>query len=206
MGEALRQTEMAQETATADALMSALADFVNAEMPALNGYNFQALPPDISLQNAPTYAVELHDAQGLVVTYKFNYFRSAIDGADFWRLFPVVIQWQGNPPRRTAGMDATIIEHCLTALRRFFSKDLQSGAMHMVMASGYLTTQRQGRAFFENLGWNMHYFEKDNGDYPALAHAPESLRSIARRIDDISMPFRTEEAESRMLCFALTSV
>ncbi|MBW7911247.1 MAG: hypothetical protein H3C49_08260 [Alphaproteobacteria bacterium] len=196
-----------RNAAAPDAVMAALADFANAEMPVHGGFRFKALAPSTSLLEAPTYAVELYDDENmLAVTYKFNFFRDETAQGVLWRFFPLVIQWEGNSIRRKPGMDSAIIEHCLGGLRRFFAPDMAQGDTRLLMASGYLTTQRQGRAFFERMGWTLHSFEKKNGDYPALALQPEEIQKTARRIDDISMPFRTEETEASMLCFAVIAV
>ncbi|MFN7113311.1 MAG: hypothetical protein ACK4PK_03025 [Alphaproteobacteria bacterium] len=183
--------------AEADCVMAALAAFVNTRAAPQAGYLFKALPPDMSLQDAPTYVTELRNAAGvLAATYKFNYFfdRSTLS----WQFFPLVIQWAENAKHRSDGMDSAIIEHCLFYLRAFFAPDVR-----LTIASGYLTTQRHGRAFFERLGWKLHSYDKQQDQYPALALQPEPLQFIAYRIDGISMPFRTDEAEAKMLCFAV---
>jgi len=204
MSQALQQHHSSAFDVPPDAVMSALADFVNAEMPEHRGFRFKALAPSLSLLEAPTYAVELYDEENiLAVTYKFNFFRDRTPRGVLWRFFPLVIQWEGNSIRRKPGMDTAIIEHCLGALRRFFADDMSSGDARFVMASGYLTTQRQGRAFFERMGWRLHILDKKDGSYPALHALPDDLQSIARRIDDISMPFRTEDIEANTLCFAV---
>lgn len=187
----------------ADGIMHALANFANVQMPVCQGFTFTALPPDMSLQNAPTYAVQLHDDEGhLAVTYKYNYF---CEGHE-WRLCPLVIQWEGNPPRRQPGMDAAIIEHCLSTLRVFFADELKSGKMKMTMATGYLTVQRHGHAFFERMGWTLYSFTKQNGTYPALAAHSKTLQSITARIEEISMPFRTDDVEANTMSFAVMEI
>lgn len=177
--------------------MAALAGFVNVHHPAQAAFALRALPPDMSLQDAPTYAVELRNAAGqLAVTYKFNYFFDPATSA--WLLFPLVIQWAENAQHRSEGMDHAIIEHCRISLRSFFAKNIR-----LTMASGYLTTQRHGRAFFERMGWTLHSFEKKDGIYPALAAQDAPIRFMAQRIDDISRPFRTDAEEAAILCFAV---
>lgn len=212
MAEALRQNQTISATAAgldAEAIMRALADFANGQMPVCLGFKFTALPPDRSLQEAPTYAVQLHDAAGnLAVTYKYNYFRQDTQDGVQWLLYPLVIQWEGGktPTFRQSGMDAAIIGHCLSSLRAFFADDLKTGRADIVMATGYLTVQRHGHAFFERMGWTLHNFEKRGGIYPALAAHSSALQSIAQRIDDISMPFRTEKVEADMLSFAVMRI
>ncbi|MDP2206784.1 MAG: hypothetical protein Q8K65_10820 [Alphaproteobacteria bacterium] len=183
--------------AEADDAMAALAAFVNARSVPQTAFSFKALPPDMSLQDAPTYVTELRNAAGeLAATYKFNYF---FDGdASSWQFFPLVIQWAENAKYRSEGMDRAIIEHCVSSLRAFFVQDVR-----LTIASGYLTTQRHGRAFFERMGWQLHSYDKQGGQYPLLALQPAPMQFIARRIDDISMPFRTDEAEAGTLCFAV---
>lgn len=207
MAEALRQNQTSPTPAAdhgADEAMRALAAFANAQMPVCQGFTFSALPPDMSLQDAPTYAVELRNADGhLAVTYKYNYFR---DGRE-WRLCPLVIQWEGGtaPTYRQPGMDAAIIEHCLSSLRVFFADDLKSGTK-MTMASGYLTLQRHGHAFFERMGWTLHSFAKQGGIYPALAAHSPAMQAITQRIEDISRPFRTDAAEANTMSFAVVEI
>jgi hypothetical protein len=188
-------------TVEADTAMAALADFVNVHQTSYAAFRFNALPPDMSLQDTPTYVTELRtDAGQLAATYKFNYFFDP--DASSWLLFPLVIQWADQAQHRSEGMDRAIIEHCLSSLRKFFAQD----AVRLTMASGYLTTQRHGRAFFERMGWKLHSYDKQSGEYAALALQPQALQFMARRIDDISMPFRTDEAEVNTLCFAVTDI
>jgi len=191
--------------AEADIAMAALADFVNMHMMSYAGFRFNALPPDMSLQDTPTYVTELRTATGqLAATYKFNYFFDR--DASSWLLFPLVIQWTDQAQHRSEGMDRAIIEHCLSSLRRFFAQDSTAPVASLTMASGYLTTQRHGRAFFERMGWTLHRYDKQSEQYPALALQPKALQFIAQRIDDISLPFRTDEAEANTLCFAVIDI
>lgn len=188
---------------TAHRQMAALAAFVNAQLPALSNFSFKVLPPDTSLQDAPTYAVQMRDARGnLAATYKFNYFMDETG----WQFYPLVIQWAEDAKFRVAGMDSAIIEHCLASLRRFFAQDTGGARLCLTMASGYLTTQRHGRTFFDRMGWTIHSFDKQDGAYPALFQHSAPFRSMAQRIDDISMPFRTEAAEAATLCFAVIDI
>ncbi len=207
MAEAQRKNQAPTISAAdpgADVTMRALADFANAYMPVCQGFTFTALPPDMSLQNAPTYAAQLRNADGhLAATYKYNYFR---DGCE-WRLCPLVIQWEGGqtPTYRQPGMDAAIIDHCLSSLRAFFAHDLKNGAP-MTLATGYLTVQRQGHAFFERMGWTLYNFTKQDGIYPALAGHSAAMQAITQRIEDISMPFRTDAAEANTMSFAVVEI
>lgn len=209
MAEALRQNQTINATAAgldAEAIMRALADFANGQMPVCQGFKFTALPSSMSLLDAPTYAVQLHDADGnLAVTYKYNYFREDTPDGVQWSLYPLVIQWEGGktPTYRQPDMDAAIIDHCLSSLRTFFADDLKTGRADITMASGYLTVQRHGHAFFERMGWTLYNFEKKDGAYPSLAAHSAVVQSMAQRIDDISMPFRTEKVEADMLSFAV---
>jgi hypothetical protein len=196
----IQQQHAGQEDGTAGRQMAALAAFANARLPALAGFSFRALPPDTSLQDAPTYAVQMRNADGqLAATYKFNYFADETG----WQFFPLVIQWAEDAKFRAAGMDSAIIEHCLLSLRQFFVQDCGGARLRLTMASGYLTTQRHGRAFFERIGWIIHSFDKQENLYPALLQHPAPFQSMAQRIDDISMPFRTDAAEAATLCFAV---
>lgn len=191
------------DEAACDDVMAALASYANAHLPVLSGLFFTAQPPDTSLQDAPTYSVTLHNADGhLVATYKYNYFRDDDTSPAIWRFFPLVIQWAEDGAHRTSGMDVTIIEHCLLSLRGFFAQR-DGRYAPLMMASGYLTTQRHGRAFFERMGWQLYSFGKVAGAYPALAALPPPLQKTALRIDEISMPFRTDDVEANTLCFAV---
>lgn len=191
----------------ADETMARLAEFTNDTMPTCGGFRFKALPPDTSLQSAPTYAVQLFgSADDLVVTYKYNYFRDKTEGRFVWRLCPLVIQWEGNSPKREAGMDDAIITHCLSSLRGFFADELRGGDIQLIMATGYLTVQRHGHAFFDRMGWTLHSYAKENDTYPALALMPLAIQKIAQRVDDISMPFRTDDIEIGTLSFAVTDI
>jgi hypothetical protein len=187
-------------------LMETLAGFVNAQATAQRSpCSFHAMPPDMSLQGAPTFATEVRTTDGrLAGTYKFNYFFDL--GTSSWLFFPLVIQWADNAQHRSEGMDCAMIEHCLSNLRGFFAQRPDAPAARppcLTMASGYLTTQRGGRTFFERMGWVLHSFGKKDGLYPELEAQPAPLQFMARRIDEISMPFRTDAEEAKTLCFAV---
>lgn len=178
--------------------MCSLADRINRAPATIGTPVFRALPLDHALFDAPTFSVDVQNGGVTAATYRYNY-SSTADGRTLL-LHPLVIQWADGGAHRTAGLDAQIINHAVSSLRSYLD-DAPPDVQDIRLTSGYLTVQRDGKNFFNKMGWDIYHLAKENGAFTGTP-LPAPLQDIAARIDAVSLPHRTTAEEAGQVCFA----
>jgi len=185
-----------------DDVIRALADTVRDQFPFFEGLCFKAQNTDLSLFDAPTFAVDVWQESVRIGTYKFTVLAdAALSPADRTAVFsPLVIQWADGGAHKKAGMDKTMIGHCIAVIRHFLKNNPFAYGRTALLTTAYLTKQRAGKKFFADNGWQIIEFDKKDrsGKVPAL---PEPYAGIAKRIESLSAPHRTCAEEIDHVCF-----
>lgn len=199
MQPARRHTEeIPPQTARHD-IICALAHIANAAGDSTGTLRFHALPPDQSLFDAPTFAVDILQGDCKIGTYKFNVLAdhplsATTRGITF---SPLVIQWAESGKFKQSGMDKAIIGHCLQTIKRFIGHGAH-GYDTAVLTTAYPTKQRAGKTFFEEMGWQVIEYDTRQSPPQMAPHLVET----ALRIEALSAPHRTSDAEMHHACFA----
>lgn len=183
-------------------IILALGDIVRRDYPQYGSLRFAALPPDLSLFDTPTFAVEVYKDQIKAGTYKFNVMEDvSMPATGLCPVFsPLVIQWTDGGAYKVAGMDKCMIGHCLMVIRRLLQKNNFGYSDAALLTTAYLTKQRAGKKFFSAAGWHIIEFDKKDfgGQAPDL---PAPYAALADRIDCLSAPHRTSADEADHVCF-----
>lgn len=190
-----------QQTPRED-IIRVLADIANSRHSDLDTLSFRALPPGFSLFDAPTYTVDILYDDLKIGTYKYNVLEDAAVGktARGIILSPLVIQWAEGGKHKQSGMDKTIIRHCIKTIADYAA---QSNTAHdaVLLTTAYLTKQRDGKKFFEDMGWQViEYDTKETGGMIPALHDPYA--QVATRIAALSAAHRTSTEEADHVCFA----
>lgn len=131
-------------------VFAALPSWVAAHLPAAGELCFDALPPDLSFNALPTYAVRVTAAGREIGVYKCNLAQfTGEDGRNCALFSPLVVTWRdGHPPK--GDISRRIIDHCVKTARGFCPPETG-----VIVTSGNLTRERAGLPFFTALGWEI---------------------------------------------------